>query len=280
MATQDPASGSKPAHHPPVLFLHANGFPTGAYRRFLDALAPHRTVIAPQVIDTPAASRASRRWPQMVEQVQGLIAEAIDTHGAVSLVGHSMGGYLALIAAARQRAAIDSIVLLDSPLVTGWRGTLFGAMRTTGLTRHGGPAPIAARRRFAWATRTQAREHFESKSFARRWAPGVLDDFLDHGLRDDPVHGVSLRVAREIERDIYANLPAGKALRAFRQLRGHGVPIHMIAGRYSAETRLAGREGGRRLFGPRWHEIDGGHLVPMEQPEALAARVLEALAAG
>ncbi|MEZ5660052.1 MAG: alpha/beta hydrolase [Burkholderiaceae bacterium] len=269
-----PVSTSRAA---PILFLHANGFPSGAYRQFLEVLGKHHEVIAPQVIDTPAAMRASQRWPQMVEQVQSIITESVAKHGSLAVVGHSMGGYLALMAGARQSAPLAGIVLLDSPLVTGWRGTVFDALRVTGLTQRGGPAPIAARRRDRWESSQKAREHFESKTFAQRWAPGVLDDFIAHGLNTDPEGRVCLRIAREAERDIYAQLPAGRALRAYRRLRDRGVPMHMIAGRYSAETRMAGRHAVQRLFGERWHEIDGGHLVPMEKPRACAELVLHCL---
>lgn len=264
----------------PILFLHANGFPSGAYRQFLEALRAGREVIAPQVIDTPLAMQASQRWPRMIEDVQNLIGEVVAEHGTVALVGHSMGGYLSLMAGARQQAPLAGIVLLDSPLVAGWRGALFGALRVTGLTRHGGPAPIAARRRAQWESQAQALAHFESKKFARRWAPGVLADFIDSGLRSDPDGTVSLRIAREAERDIYANLPAGRALRSYLRLRDRGVPVHIIAGRYSAETNMAGRDGNRRLFGARWHELDTGHLLPMERPAEAAEAVLGCLAAG
>ncbi|MEZ5650734.1 MAG: alpha/beta hydrolase [Burkholderiaceae bacterium] len=271
-ATQ--AQVAKPRAAAPVLFLHANGYPTGAYRQFLDALSARREVVAPQVIETPAALRASQRWPQMVEQVQAIITDIVGRYGSVAIVGHSMGGYLALMAGARQRGPIDSVVLLDSPLVTGWRGKVFDALRVTGLTQRGGPAPIAARRRDRWESSQMARAHFESKKFTAHWAPGVLDDFIAHALHADPQGRVSLRIAREAERDIYAQLPAGRGLRAYRRLRDRGVPVHMIAGRFSAETRMAGRDGGRRLFGERWHEIDTGHLVPLDKPQACAELVI------
>lgn len=260
-----------------LVFLHANGFPSGSYRRFLGALEGFASVVAPEVIDTPHAMRASQRWPEMTRRVVDLVREVADRAGPVVLVGHSMGGYLSLMAADRLSDRVRAIVLVDSPIVTGWRKSVFEALRVSGLTTRGGPAPVAARRRHQWSSRDEAREHFSPKAFVRDWAPGVLEDFLAHGLAGGPGGPVSLRIAREAERDIYAHVPTHRVLRAFRRLRAAGCPIDMIAGASSREMSLAGREGNRRLFGERWHELPTGHLVPLEQPLACAAKVARCL---
>src|SRR5690606_29791880 len=201
--------------------------------------------------------------------------------GPVCLVGHSMGGYLSLMAAARLPAHVRHVVLVDSPIVAGWRKSIFETLRLTGLTGRGGPAPVAARRRDRWASPELAHDYFSAKEFVRNWAPGVLEDFLAHGLAPGQDGSLSLRIAREAERDIYANLPAHRIHAAFRALRAHGeIPLHMIAGTRSREMDMVGRASNRRLFGENWHELPTGHLVPMEQPLAcgqLVARCIGAL---
>src|SRR5690606_11993015 len=164
--------------------------------------------------------------------------------GPVDLVGHSMGGYLSLMAAARLPTHVRGIVLIDSPLVLGWRKSIFETLKLTGLSARGGPAPVAARRRDRWTSREHAHEYFSAKAFVRSWAPGVLEDFLAHGLAPGQDGALSLRIAREAERDIYANLPAHRTFAAFRALRAHGaIPVHMIAGSRSRETDMVGRRG-------------------------------------
>ena len=263
-----------------IVFLHANGFPSGSYRQFLEALGRYADVIAPPALDTPPGIQPRMRWPHMTQQVVGEVRQAAERCGPVVLAGHSMGGYLSLMAAARLPTHVRSIVLIDSPLVLGWRKSIFETLKLTGLSARGGPAPVAARRRDRWVSREQAHEYFSAKEFVRTWAPGVLEDFLAHGLAAGQDGALSLRIAREAERDIYANLPAHRTLAAFRSLRAHGgIEIHMIAGTRSREMEMTGRAINRRLFGSNWHELPTGHLVPMEQPLACAELVARCIGA-
>ncbi|MCW0201008.1 MAG: alpha/beta hydrolase [Rhodanobacter thiooxydans] len=196
----------------------------------------------------------------------------------LALVGHSMGGYLAAMAAARRPMRVAQVVLIDAPLVRGWRGAFLSASHLSGLSRKAGPAPIAARRCMHWPSREDARRHLAGKPFVQRWAPGVLDDFLAAAMTDHPDGGVTLTIAREAERDIYATLAHRAALRAVRTLRRRGTPIGFVAGSQSEELRLAGRDANRAFWGEDWRELDTGHLIPFEQPEACADAVTAHLA--
>lgn len=261
-----------------ILFLHANGFPTGVYQQFLASLGGFAKVHAPDVILTPLNAGASRRWPQMTEQVVVQIKQLATAQKPVTLVGHSMGGYLSLMAAARLNNLVDAIVLIDSAMVQGWRRSVFETLKVAGLSKYGGPAPIAARRRFQWPSSQEARDHFSPKAFTRHWAPGVLDDFIEHGLVKTGSTDVALRIAREVESDIYAQLPSQRTSSAYKKLRSRGMPIFMIAGKRSVEMRMAGLEHNRQLFHGRWTELPTAHLIPMELPQACAQAVADCLA--
>lgn len=167
-------------------------------------------------------------------------------------------------------------MLIDSPMVTGWRRPFLETLRHLHLTAFAGPAPIAAKRRFEWSSASDAKEHLSSKAFARHWASGAMDDFLAAGLVESD-NGVTLKIPREVERDIYANLPSQRTFTALRYLQSIGKPVTMIAGSRSVETTLAGKPGNQRLFGDHWFEVDAGHLVPMEQPVACAEAVGQSL---
>ncbi len=266
-----------------LLFLHANGFPAGVYRQFLDRLSTEVQVLPLAVLETGAATPAALRWRRMREQVEERLL-ALDAAGpGTALVGHSMGGYLALMAAARALPAGHPIVLVDSPILGPGRSAVLSFVQRTGLIAKLGPARVASRRRHTWRDRAEARAFFGSKPFVRRWAPGVLDDFIEHGLRDLPpplgtdAAGTTLRIPREEERDIYAGLPHREATRALHRLRAAGNPVGMIAGKASEEMRMVGWEHNRRLFGDRFIALDGGHLLPLEAPEECARAVLALL---
>lgn len=267
----------RPALH--ITFLHANGYPSGVYRQFFDALGKHATVHAPAVLETAPDAAACERWPMMLDQALDALTTPTPRPKQPLrhvLVGHSMGGYVALQAAARHMASIRDVVLIDSPIPTGWRANVLTFAQLTGLAYKSGPAPIAARRRNAWPSRDAAREFFAGKAFVQRWAEGVLDDFIEHAIVES-VDGVTLKVPRDTERDIYAHIAHRAARKALRQLQRSGVNVSFIAGERSEETRLAGFDANARLFAPRFARLTTGHLVPMEAPQACADAVFGAL---
>ncbi len=257
-----------------IAFAHANGYPPGAYGVFLAALREQAVVeaISAPFLQTPPELHASKRWPFMLAQLQQHLQE----HPAQILVGHSMGGYLALQAAVPHQQ-VAAVVLIDSPIPTGWRSGLLTFAKRTGLSYRAGPAPIAARRREYWPSLDEARTHFQSKAFIQRWAPGVLEDFLAHGLKAEHQGGYRLTVPRAVERDIYAHIAHAQAHTALRQLKRRGVPVHFVAGEASEEVRLAGRRANQRLFAPHWWELPTGHLVPMEAPQPCASLIADIL---
>lgn len=264
-----------------ITFLHANGYPAGVYRQFLAALRRHADVSAPAILESAPNCPPHKRWPVMLDAaLQSMRGGAHGSGKRHVLVGHSMGGYIALQAAARHAELITHVVLIDSPLPTGWRSRLLSFSQVTGLAYRAGPAPIAARRRDSWPSRSAAREFFASKAFVKLWAPGVLDDFMEHAIVDtnDGDSSVTLRVPRETERDIYAHIVHRSALRALRTLQSRGIKISFIAGEHSEETRMAGAQSNARLFAPQFHVLPHGHLIPMEAPQACADAVLHAIA--
>ena len=266
-----------------ITFLHANGYPSGVYRQFFAALRKHATVHAPAILETSPDSAAHQRWPMMLDQtldaLQTLPASAAKKESAPPrnvLVGHSMGGYIALQAAVRHMDTIRDVVLIDSPIPTGWRANVLTFAQLTGLAYKSGPAPIAARRRDAWPSHEAAREFFAGKTFVKAWADGVLDDFIEHAIVDG-VDGVMLKIPRDTERDIYAHIVHRSALAALRRLKRSGVNVSFIAGEQSEETQLAGFAENERLFAPLFRRLPTGHLIPMEAPEACADAVICAL---
>ena len=266
-----------PALH--ITFLHANGYPSGVYRQFFAALREHASVHAPAILETAPDSAAHRRWPMMLDQALDALQTLPATMRTMPrhvLVGHSMGGYIALQAAVRHMDTIRDVVLLDSPIPTGWRSKVLTFAQLTGLAYQSGPAPIAARRRDGWPSRQAARDFFAGKGFVSAWADGVLDDFIEYAIVDS-ADGVTLKIPRDTERDIYAHIVHRSALTALRQLQHGGVNVSFIAGERSEETRLAGFADNERLFAPRFTRLATGHLIPMEAPQICADAVLSAL---
>jgi pimeloyl-ACP methyl ester carboxylesterase len=259
-------------------FFHANGYPPGVYKKLFnsltDALGEQASLVAAPFLETAVDCKAHLRWPTML----GIAQQHAAASNANVLVGHSMGGYLALQVAASASHHIDAVVLIDSPIPRHWRSGLLTFSQLTGLSYKFGPAPIANGRRDTWLDLQEAREFFANKAFVKRWASGVLDDFIAHALTETS-DGVTLTIPKNTEREIYAQIVHTHALAALRKVQRKAIPVTFIAGTESQEARLAGYASNKALFSPRFVELANvGHLIPMEAPERCAEAIAKALA--
>jgi len=250
---------------PKLHFSHANSYPAGTYRRFFALLGEDFDVQALDMHAHNPAYPVRTGWPELAQE---LIDELTTRYTEpVILLGHSLGGMLSLMVAAMRPDLVRCVVMLDSPVVAGWRALLVNLLRRSPLADKFSPARFSARRRKVWPDADAAYRHFAAKDMFAAWAPGVLDDYIAAGLTDHP-DGVQLRFTREVETDVYRGLPhhIGRLVRG-----GLRVPAGFIGGTESAENRQAGLGATRRLVGPHFTLIPGGHLFPMESPERAAA---------
>lgn len=258
---------SKPLLH----FTHGNSYPSGAYGRLLDELRRDYDVRTTDMLGHDPRFPVDDNWDGLIQE---LIAR-LEAHGRPAiLVGHSLGGAVSMLAAHRRPDLARCVVMLDSPVVSGWRARLWHLVKLLGLRERLSPGGIARRRRNVWPSRAAAYEHFMAKTIFQAWAPGALDDYLDHGLKPHP-DGVQLRFDRDVEAEIYSTLPHDMD-RALRD--PFPVPVGFIAGTDSVELRQAGLDATRRLVGPNLVTIEGTHLYPMEKPQLTAQLTRELIA--
>ena len=83
-----------------IVFSHGNSYSASTYRRLFDGWrAAGHEVAAIEHFGHDAHYPVDRRWSGMTQQLTGLIDSLPQSR--VWLVGHSMGGYLSLLAAGR-----------------------------------------------------------------------------------------------------------------------------------------------------------------------------------
>lgn len=240
-----------------LVFCHANGFVAGTYEPLFELWrAAGWRVLAPAKLGHDPHYKVTSNWPQLRDELLAYIEREAPGE-AVALVGHSMGGYLSLLAAARAPALARAVLLLDAPIVAGWRAQGFRILKSTGL--------LAA-----------ARAHFAAKRAFAGWDARVFEAWLQHGFEPAAAGGVQLVFRREIETRIYNTLPH----HVEHVLARHPLhcPFGYLGGTRSAERHQLGIGFVHRLAGPCWREIEGTHLFPMERPRETAQAVLELLA--
>lgn len=248
---------------PLLHFSHGNSYPSGTYSRFLAELAEDFDVRTYDMHGHHPDYPVTDGWRHLVDE----LVQELEGHGQPAiLVGHSLGGMLSAMAARRRPDLARCVVMLDSPVVAGWRALAWRIAKSRGLAGKLSPARFSEKRRTVWPSRQAAFEHFISKPMFAAWAPGVLDDYLAYGLAPHP-EGVQLRFSREVETEIYNTLPhhMGSVLR-----RPFPVPIGFIGGTRSQELRQAGQAATRRLVGDNFMMVEGTHLYPMESPRETA----------
>ncbi len=272
-----------------IVFSHGNGFAAGTYRVLFDAWqAAGWQVLALPRFGHDTNFPVSGNWPHLRDELLAFIDAAVASGrapGPLHLVGHSLGGYLSLMAACRRPALASSLVLIDSPVVAGWRAHGLQVAKASGLVQRVTPGRVSRTRRHTWPSTEAALRHFGAKAVFQRWDPRVLRDYVTAGtepdteaLADVGLQPVKLSFDRGIETHIYNTVPHGLSELA-RRHPPQG-PVHFIAGTQSAEVRqvtlaatraLVQRSGGHLCW------MAGSHLLPMERPDATAAAVLALL---
>ncbi len=214
-------------------------------------------------------------WPGLVQQLHDFAAREVERAGEPAFfVGHSLGGFLSVMCAARHPQLARGVLLLDSPLLGGWKAHALRAAKRTQLVGSISPGAVSRKRKHKWPSREAVLEHFRHKKAFARWDPQVLADYVAYGTHDEDGHRV-LSFDRDIETAIYNTLPDDMdALLKRHPLR---CPVSFIGGLQSEEIRQVGMAMTQRVTEGRVMMLDGSHLFPMEKPLATAAAIEAAL---
>ena len=260
-----------------IVFSHANSFAASTYRVLFRLLrARGFKVRAVDKFGHEPQYAPTNNWPNLVQQLVDFAeAETRKAGEPAFLVGHSLGGFLSVMAAARHPELARGVLLLDSPLLGGWRATTLGMIKTTQMVGAVSPGAVSRRRRNTWPGTAAALEYFQHKKAFARWDPQVLHDYIDHGTHDDAQGQRVLGFDRDVETAIYNTLPDNLD----RLLKRHPLkcPVAFIGGLYSREMKQVGMAMTTQLTRGRISMVDGSHLFPMEKPLVTAAAIEAAL---
>jgi pimeloyl-ACP methyl ester carboxylesterase len=255
-----------------LVFSHANSFPASTYRVLFRHLRARRfSVKAIEKFGHDPEYPVTDNWPHLLQQLADFTQAEVDKAGKPAfLVGHSLGGFLSLMVAARFPELARGVVMLDSPVLGGWRATTLGLIKSAQIVAAVSPGAVSQRRRNSWPDQDAALAHFQSKKAFARWEPEVLQDYVRHGTHDQDGQRV-LSFDRAVETAIYNHLPHNLE----RLLRRHPLqcPVAFVGGLHSKEMKQVGMDMTQQLTRGRISMLDGSHLFPMEKPLATAAAI-------
>lgn len=266
-----------------VVFSHGNSFPASTYNTLLDELVRlggHEIQAIRQYGHDPRYP-VSDNWGCLAQELTDFcLSLPLQPGQPRYLVGHSMGGMLSLMAAARTPGLADAVIMLDSPVVGGWRAALLRLGKLTPYVQRFSPGATSHRRRQEWPSLDAVQQHFASKPVFASWHPQALRDYVETGTRHAPTEQQPYRrllaFDREVETRIYGTLPDN--LGAWLRRHPLQCPVAFIGGSQSREMRQVGMGMTRKIAGGRVYIMpEGTHLFPMERPAETARMVQQAL---
>ena len=262
-----------------ALLHHANGLCAATWAPVAVRLAEHFHVIAvdarghgdSQGFDTSG----SADWHLFAEDLAALVEVLLESHGHdhVALgLGSSLGGVVTAAAAAQRPGRFSRIVMLDPPIHPTANLLAGLGLEVTGLMDPRGQlAQMARRRRSVWPSRDVVREKWAHKPLFAAWTESAFELYLREGFRDTVDGEVELKCDPAVEAHVFATTGSLDPLDYAPRVDAAVSLVRASDGDMSAPLLRAVAD-----LMPRgeYHEIDGGHLLPLEKPEEVVEHVL------
>jgi pimeloyl-ACP methyl ester carboxylesterase len=243
-------AGSGPA----VVCIHCNASSSGQWRPLMDLLAPRFHVLAPDTYGAGKSPPRPRDRKIALRDEVALLEPVFARAGRFSLVGHSYGGGVALIAALAHRQRLRAVALYEP--------TLFSIVET--------PSDVDGIRDTVAASVAAL-----AKGDAAGAARAFIDFWMGNGSFDrmpDHVRAASAGSVGDIQdwKDALFEEPTPLAA-----LAALDVPVLLMTGTKSPlSSRAVARRLAKVLPQVELAELDGlGHMAPVSHPDAVNARI-------
>ena len=254
-------------------FAHANAYPPGSYRAFLNLLTQSYRVLAAKhrPLWTDESPTNLSNW----EQIAGDLINFCDQNKLQRLIGigHSLGAVTTMMAALKRPDLFRILVLIEPVFLPP--SVLYAIdEQDDGYKRAQWPlVATALKRRDQWPSHEEAFDYFRDKKVFNRLPDDVLSDYLNSGLRVNEKGHYELTYPREWEARIYA-LPPTDVWKKIPHVNQPTLALRGIdSDTLSPEAWSLWQE---TQPNATFVELPGsGHLLPMEKPGLLANTVLD-----
>ena len=257
---------------PMLHFAHANAYPPGSYRLFLNALTRNFQVLAVKHRPLwPAAQpEEMKSWHRIAEDLITFFDQQ-NLRGVIG-VGHSLGGVATMIAAAKRPELFSHLVLIDPVfLAPHLLAVVEERVKNQEEPFEFPLVAVAQKRRDWWSSRAAAYEHLRPKPVFARFSDEAMWDFINYGLADDANGGVHLAFPKAWEAQIY-RMPPTYVWEYVPQISQPTLAIR--AANSDTLFPLAWEHWQKLQPHATFMEIpDCSHLLTMEKPEPVASLI-------
>lgn len=249
-----------------IQFSHANGFPAKTYTELFNNLYEYKISAINNLGENTNAAKIN--WNDLTNE----ILESVFKIGEPVIgIGHSFGGVLTLLAAAKKPELFHSIILLDPPLFSSYKRFLIRVLRSLKIEDWVSPSGKSKHRRSHFKSRSQAKSLFQANQLFKKFHPQVLNDYVTHGLTDGK-NDVELTISVAKEMAIFH-----KMLTSFPK-EVYQVKCTLV---YAAKNPILCKSDlhwiNKKFTELKIIPFPGSHLFPLENPESTALMIKRCL---
>ncbi|MBA6412494.1 alpha/beta hydrolase [Parahaliea sp. F7430] len=255
-----------------LVFAHANGYPPGSYRQLLGALSSSSQVLGYRHRPLWSADKAPLRadWHLFAKDLVETLEQ--QNMGPVWMMGHSLGAVVSMLAALRRPELFRGLILLD-PVFLSTRQALLLRLSPAHVLRNMPMVRKTLQRPAQFPDQAAAFDFHRGKRAFAGMSDAVLWDYIRAGTKANE-QGFELAWSPAWEASVYSVVPW-----VWPRLMRLKLPTLGLRGETSdILTAAALRRWARLQPTAELDSLPGGHLFPLEQPEATAARVKQFIA--
>jgi len=242
-----------------IHFSHANGFPARTYSILFEFLKGYNITS----IDVLGQGKKHEdiNWIGLSEEIFDRVQKI---KRPVVGVGHSLGGILTLLAAAKKPNTFKSVILLDPPMFSPLKRSIIDVLRVIKVEDMFSPAAKSKKRRERFDSKEQAFQYFKEKIFFKNFHIRALQDYIKYGLVEQGSE-VKLKIPVKKEVSIYRKLLTNYPNSVYDV---NGVIIY---GAKNSIYWLSDINWIKKKFTKmKIYPFPGNHFFPLENPESTA----------
>lgn len=184
-------------------FSAANGFPVGSYRFFLEHFQGDFSIAALENRGAWGNEPPPRgfSWRQHADDLIAFLDYRRTTlhSGPVIAMGHSIGGTVSALAAAKRPDLFKALLMFDPATIPGRFMPAVAAIAPTTLMGQMKLVKSTRQRKPQWESRAAFINYHRSKSAYRRFSDAAFEDYAQAGLVEQTDGSFTLRYGRDWE---------------------------------------------------------------------------------